>query len=135
MAPAPKSSSKIAIPCIRCGACCRWEGQVKTTDAEISRIARFLNLSEEAFIATCTVLRQDRTGLAIRMLADGTCIFLDDKNECKIHAVKPAQCKGYPLKWRNPSSEHLCHAVKVLVEEGVLPPSEYEPPPAGKLFK
>lgn len=124
-----KRSSKIVIPCIRCGACCRWEGQVKVTDAEIARIAQFLGLSQEDFIASYTVLRADRRGLGIRMLEDGTCVFLDDKNECRIHSVKPAQCKGYPLKWRNLSSEHLCQAVKTLIEQGVLPPNELQFPP------
>ena len=129
---APKRSPKIVIPCIRCGACSRWEGQVKVTEAEIARIAQFLGLSQDDFIASYTVLRADRRGLGIRMLADGTCVFLDDKNECRIHSVKPSQCKDYPLKWRNLSSEHLCHAVKTLIEQGVLPPNELQFPPTLK---
>jgi hypothetical protein len=40
--------------CQRCTACCRWPGQVRLTEAEITRIAAFLQLSEHDFIQRYT---------------------------------------------------------------------------------
>lgn len=112
------------IPCICCGACCRWEGEVKITDAEVTRIATYLGMTENAFIEEKTQLRADRRGLSVRMLPDGTCIFLTSDNKCSIHDVKPAQCAGYPLKWRNADSAQHCHAVRKLIEQGVFKEEE-----------
>lgn len=114
-------SGTIDIPCIRCGACCRWEGEVKITDAEITRIAAYLQLSETDFINTRTQLRANRQGLAVKMLPDGTCIFLHN-NECSIHPVKPKQCANYPLKWHNADSAQHCQAVRTLIEQGMILP-------------
>ena len=52
--------------CVRCTECCRWPGQVRLSDAEISRMAEFLGVSEFDFIDRYTRLRADRRGLALR---------------------------------------------------------------------
>ena len=36
--------------CSRCGACCRWPGAVKLTDAEVDAIAGFLNIPLADFL-------------------------------------------------------------------------------------
>lgn len=123
---AAKQSKQPEIPCICCGACCRWEGQVKIEDEEIHRIADYLQLSETEFIAKYTELRRDRLGLGVLMLEDGSCVFLEN-NKCRIHPVKPSQCAGYPLKWRNPDSILHCHAVQVLVKQGIIKNEKSEP--------
>ncbi len=114
---------KIEIPCIRCGACCKWEGEVKVTPEEITRIAAYLRMREELFIEEKTQLSVNRKYLVIRMLNDGSCVFLHE-NECTINSVKPQQCKGYPLKWRNPDSALHCQAVRTLISLGILSPEE-----------
>ena len=50
----------IFLECQRCTACCRWPGQVRLTDAEISRLAAFKGLSEHEFIQQFTRLTSDR---------------------------------------------------------------------------
>ena len=40
----------MAFVCLRCGACCRWEGAVKLIGDEPDKIAEFLNMSVEEFI-------------------------------------------------------------------------------------
>lgn len=35
------------------------------------------------------------------------CVFLE-KNRCVVHAAKPAQCIGFPLKWRTPDVMDYC---------------------------
>ena len=42
--------------CQRCTVCCRWPGQVRLTDAEITRLADFKELSEFDFIQHFTRL-------------------------------------------------------------------------------
>ena len=70
-----------------------------------------------------TQLSLNRRYLVLKMLDDGSCVFLHE-NECAINSVKPQQCKGYPLKWRNPDSALHCQAVRTLVSLGILSPEE-----------
>lgn len=104
--------------CERCTACCRWPGQVNLAPGEIPRIAAFLGMTEEAFIADDTRLNRERSGLALQDQSDGSCIFLDGKN-CLIQPVKPGQCRGFPNLWNFPGFEQVCRArpVEVSAEE------------------
>lgn len=110
----------IFYECDRCTACCRWPGQVKINDTEISRMAAHLGLSEHQFIQTFTRLNTDRSGLALQDKANGECIFLDG-NDCRVNPVKPQQCRDFPNLWNFPGFEQICHARKVL-----LPPAQWE---------
>ncbi len=106
--------------CQRCTACCRWPGQVRLTDAEISRLAAYLGLSEFDFIQRFTRLRTDRHGLVLAERSDGACVLLEGR-DCRVQPAKPQQCRDFPNLWRFPGCEHLCHAVPREVE-----PAEYE---------
>ncbi len=106
--------------CQRCTACCRWPGQVKLTDTEITRLARFRGLSEFDFIQVYTRLRVDRQGLALLEKPNGECIFLDG-GDCVVQAVKPFQCRDFPNRWNFRGFEKVCQAAPRLVEA-----SEYE---------
>ncbi|GDY20462.1 hypothetical protein LBMAG56_18070 [Verrucomicrobiota bacterium] len=106
--------------CQRCTACCRWPGQVRLTDAEITRLAAFTGLSESDFIQQFTRLTTDRRGLALLDKPDGACVFLDGEN-CAVQPVKPQQCRDFPNLWNFPGFEKICHARPRLV-----PPEEYE---------
>ncbi len=99
--------------CQRCGNCCRWPGDVRVTDAEVERIAEHLGLALEDFIARYTHLNANRTGLSLIEAPDGACIFLEGKNHCRIQAVKPEQCAGFPNLWRFPGWREVCEAVEV----------------------
>jgi Fe-S-cluster containining protein len=95
--------------CDRCTACCRWPGQVKVSAAEITRIAAYLGVEEEAFIQRHTRLRAQRDGLALLDQADGSCAFLEG-GACAIHAVKPEQCRAFPNRWNFPGWREICQA-------------------------
>jgi Fe-S-cluster containining protein len=90
----------IEIECQRCAACCRWPGEVRLTEEEISKLAGFLHLTEDDFIEQHTRLRQDRLGLALKERPDRSCIFLEDTT-CTVQPVKPQQCKEFPNRWLN----------------------------------
>jgi uncharacterized protein len=107
----------IFYECDRCTACCRWPGQVKLTEAEISRIAVHLGISEDEFISNFTRLNSMRTGLALQDKPNGACIFLEG-NDCRVNPVKPQQCRNFPNLWNFPGFEEVCRARKVVLEEG-----------------
>jgi Fe-S-cluster containining protein len=90
----------IHIECHRCTACCRWPGEVRLDDDEISKLARFKGISEQTFIEQYTRLRHDRRGLALKEQDDGSCVFLDGAS-CAVQPVKPQQCKDFPNRWVN----------------------------------
>lgn len=89
-----------AIQCQRCAACCRWPGEVRLSATEVTRVAAFMNLTEQQFIDSHTRLRHDRKGLALKERSDHSCSFLES-NACAIQAVKPAQCLEFPNRWVN----------------------------------
>ncbi len=96
--------------CQRCTACCRWPGQVRLPDAEIARLAEFLELGEPRFIQRFTRLTADRRGLALLEKPSGACVFLVG-NDCSVQSVKPQQCRDFPNLWRQPEAETLCRAI------------------------
>lgn len=91
----------VRYECTRCGACCRWAGDVCIETDEIHEISRFLNMDEQVFIDTCCRLRANRRGLSIRDAEDGACMMLT-KDGCRINPVKPRQCRDFPNKWNFP---------------------------------
>ena len=102
--------------CQRCTACCRWPGQVRLTEAEITRIAEFLQHSEPVFIQHYTCLQPDRRGLALLEKPSGACGFLIG-NDCSIQPVKPQQCRDFPNLWKYPGAEKFCRAIPREVNE------------------
>ncbi len=93
--------------CQRCGACCRWEGDVCITEEEVTHIAAYLNMSEDSFINDLCRLRGNRQGLSIIDNEKGHCIMLTDTG-CRIQAVKPQQCSDFPRRWNFPGWETRC---------------------------
>ena len=95
--------------CVRCGACCRWEGPVRVTEAEVDAIAAYLNIPVKDFLRDHTVLTADRRSLSLKEKPDGSCCYYDEKTRlCRIQAVKPAQCRNFPGQWNFPGWEKLC---------------------------
>jgi len=100
----------IFLECQRCTACCRWPGEVRLTELEISRLAAHLGVSEWEFVQRHTRLTRDRHGLSLLEKDDGSCAFLIG-NECQVQDVKPQQCLDFPNLWNFPGHEKTCQAV------------------------
>lgn len=98
--------------CQRCNACCKWPGDVRLEEDEISSISRFLKMSEGDFLSRYTRLRTNRQGLSLVEKANHECIMLEDGG-CRIHPVKPRQCAGFPNKWNFPGWREICEAVPI----------------------
>lgn len=109
----PLDSPGPRYQCVRCGNCCRWPGDVNITGAEVTAIAAFLAMPEQVFLRECTRLNANRTGLSIIDKPDGSCLFLDGLNTCRIQPVKPVQCSGFPNTWNFPGWRDLCEAVEI----------------------
>ena len=103
----PEPQTMEEFVCQRCGNCCRIDGQVRLTDADISRLAAFLGLSERDFIERYTRLARDRRGLTLRDSPDGACILLGPSG-CLAHPAKPMQCREFPTRWTNPDWRSWC---------------------------
>jgi Fe-S-cluster containining protein len=106
----------IYYACQRCTACCKWPGDVRLENEEIPRIAAFLDLSETEFLDRYTRLRTNRQGLSLIEKENHECIMLDG-NSCRIHAVKPSQCAGFPNQWNFPGWRQVCEAKAIPMEE------------------
>jgi Fe-S-cluster containining protein len=106
----------IRYACERCTNCCRWPGVVKVEADEIARIAGHVGVSEWEFIERHTRLRPDRRGLSLLENEDHSCVWLEGR-DCKLQAVKPRQCQGFPNEWNFPGWREKCAAVPVLVED------------------
>ena len=99
--------------CQRCGNCCRWPGDVRVTDEEISAIAAHVKLDVPTFTERYTRLNANRTGLSLIDKPNGECVFLEGRNICAIQPVKPHQCSGFPNQWQFPGWRDKCEAIEV----------------------
>lgn len=112
--------------CLRCGNCCRHEGEVRLDDGEAETIAAGLGLDVATFTAQFTRLRDDRRGLSLKDQADGACIFLEGTPPaCHIQADKPRQCRDFPMRWKYRDLEAICPAARgcELTGQRLTPPS------------
>lgn len=102
--------STLVHHCLRCGACCRWAGDVCLTDADIAAIAQYFQMTENDFINQYCHLRGNRQGLSIIDNDEGACIMLTEQG-CRIQPVKPQQCSDFPHRWNFPGWEQKCPGV------------------------
>jgi uncharacterized protein len=100
--------------CERCAACCRWPGQVRLSETEITQLSSFLGLNEHDFIQNYTSLSVDRSGLVLQNKSNDECVFLDGI-DCRVQSVKPQQCRAFPNLWNFPGFERVCKAIPVNV--------------------
>jgi Fe-S-cluster containining protein len=83
------------IDCRECGECCR-VGEVELAERDVGKLARFLGISEKAFVAEYTadgLLRRTEKG----------CVFLDG-NECTVYEARPGTCERFPHLLRGAGS-------------------------------
>ena len=86
------------------------------TEAEITRLAEHLHLTEREFIEGYTRLNSNRTSLALRDKPNGECILLNGM-DCSVNPVKPQQCRDFPNLWNFPGFQKVCKARPKLMEQ------------------
>jgi len=84
--------------CKKCGDCCRHEpGFVWIFDKDISRIASYLEMSEDDFLSKHCI---NKGGIfSIKEKSNYDCLFWDKDvmgGGCSIYEARPAQCRNFP---------------------------------------
>ena len=77
-----------------CIECCRQQGFVYLTQADLDRAAAFLKLSPRAFERKYVYRTRHR--LRLRVPRAANCHFLFEGG-CSIHPAKPSQCRAFPF--------------------------------------
>jgi Fe-S-cluster containining protein len=94
-----QAESRSAIPCLRCGECCR-RYQVRLELAEVERIAGELGLTGEDFREKYADRRWPSERSLLVRQEHGCCTFLERSGEngdelCGIHFFKPLSCREW----------------------------------------
>jgi hypothetical protein len=102
--------------CQTCKAlCCKGEGYVFLSKADIERISNFLKIDKGQFLKLYTkkVLYDKKISLInLRIAGELRCVFLDNKNRCEIYDVRPSQCKNFPF-WDNLKNKNEMQLAKL----------------------
>ncbi|MGD0500253.1 MAG: YkgJ family cysteine cluster protein [Bryobacteraceae bacterium] len=77
-----------------CTACCRQQGFVYLTEADLRRAAEFLGIGAVAFERKYVYRTRNR--LRLRVPRGAACHFLRGEG-CSIHPAKPTQCRVFPF--------------------------------------
>ncbi len=86
-------------------------------------MAAHLGVSEDDFIQNYTRLLPQRNGLSLIDKPNGECFFLEG-HDCRLQAVKPKQCIGFPNTWNFPGWQEVCEAIPIEVDDHTpYPPS------------
>lgn len=94
--PTEKKQISYSFSCKRCGTCCREEGVVYFSKADISRASKLLDMPQKDFILRYLVFSSD--GYFHTVTKRKACAFLKN-NSCIINEVKPRQCSTFPF-WK-----------------------------------
>lgn len=86
----------LRFECTACGKCCKRTGIVAFTEADIQRISAWMGVEPEAFKAQYLSFDDGEWVVDVESHTK-PCRFLDARDQCTIHEVKPEQCKTYPF--------------------------------------
>ncbi len=121
--PRPGWPWKTEFACHRCGNCCRGDGYVELTPADIRRAAAYLDLPPDRFLADYCQSHGEGVILVDQNDEAHSCIFLEENDEglfgCRIHGAKPEQCASFPFHWRPRNAMKFCDGLRAL--EGLEP--------------
>ena len=89
--------------CQVCGKCCGGIFTVVLQPGEVERITEQGWKADPAMQGMAPFVKHGK-GFRLNNRADGTCVFLDEQNRCRIHAkfglrAKPLACQLYPFKF------------------------------------
>jgi uncharacterized protein len=82
------------IDCRSCANCCK-VAETDVTRRDIARLARYLGVTEQAFIEEYTTTSAFEQKEPILRRRDNGCIFLDG-NDCTIYGARPDTCRDFP---------------------------------------
>jgi len=122
--------------CTNCGKCCRerWEIRVDAPSAERLMARPWPGLPVEQPFKKRLAVVPDELAFTVERTSCGACVFLEEKNLCRIHRelgleAKPQVCQQFPFLFEDDPSgttvglSHYCPGVK-RVEGAKAPPLE-----------
>lgn len=80
------------IDCTQCANCCK-VASVEPTERDIEKLAKFLGIGVEKFLAEYTVV--DKEGVRNLRRTETGCIFLDGF-DCIVYEARPRTCEFFP---------------------------------------
>jgi Fe-S-cluster containining protein len=81
--------------CLSCGLCCKLFPSIELYPEEIKLIRKYLNIDKKQLAAK--YIRSDKSNnVSNKILLKTPCPF-QENNQCKIHEVKPFDCKTFPF--------------------------------------
>jgi hypothetical protein len=81
------------IDCTECANCCK-VATVQLSERDAERLARFLRISRERFLAEYTA-QSEEEGLILRRSEDAGCVFLNGR-DCTVYEARPDICQRFP---------------------------------------
>ncbi len=90
----------LSFQCTQCGNCCRAEGYVWVEQQDIDGLAKFLEMTPEAF--ENKYVRQVGRRRSLIEKPNFECIFWD--KGCRVYPARPPQCRTFPFWKENLSS-------------------------------
>jgi len=95
----PETIPELRFHCTGCGKCCTGDPArhyVEVSRAEQKRIYTRLGLAPALFRRRYLETAADDSE-GIRLLENGRCPFLNDREQCDIYDIRPNQCMTYPF--------------------------------------
>jgi len=77
--------------CLQCANCCKTTGPL-FTDRDIDRIAKFLKMKSQQFMAQFLKVDEENDYVLQKL----PCVFLGADNGCTIYEVRPKACREFP---------------------------------------
>jgi Fe-S-cluster containining protein len=100
----------LRFKCTGCSKCCHGSpgDYVLATAQELDAMRRHLGLSR-AWFRRRYIEPLTATQKGIRLNGDGSCPFLESDGQCRVYAMRPAQCRSYPFWPENVASRAAWH--------------------------
>ena len=84
--------------CTQCGNCCVKDGLVYVHPSEVETMAKHLDISVGSFWAKFKVRYDSSSEQPVLEAKDGLgCPLLSETRRCRVHEVKPMQCRSFPF--------------------------------------
>jgi hypothetical protein len=87
----PESTRALQLDCFSCGACCR-DNRVVLEKPDLAAWQR-----KRPELLNRAYIRRSRGTVLLRLAPGGACVHLGAQNRCAIYALRPGNCREFPV--------------------------------------